>query len=118
MTKTRTTEVAILADTPASENQEVVEATAILIEAAKDARLVAVVCTHVESKEPGTILCAMIRNEENPELAQYVPLGMLFTGTNTAWTEYIPPQSALQVEIPSCEPEPEETTEGLGEDPS
>ena len=92
------TQVMILADTPASENEEVVSATAVLIEAAKNAKLVSVICTHIESRQPATILCAMILDEDNQEIAQYVPLAMLFTGDNAPWVAYQPPLAASIVQ--------------------
>jgi hypothetical protein len=90
----RETQVLLLADTPASENQEVVQAAAAVISAARDASLVAVICTHVESKQPATILCSMYEDKDNPGTAQYAPLAMLFTPGNAPWAAYEPPLSA------------------------
>lgn len=96
----KATEVLLLADTSAEDNQDVIHATAHLIEMAKAGTLVAVVCTHVETKAPATILCAMHTTDPVIKTAQYVPLAMLFSPGNTPWTRYIPPQSALNVPQP------------------
>ena len=95
MAEVTETQVLLLADTPASENQDVVQAAAALITAAKDANLVAVICTHVESKQPATILCAMHQEKASPDIAQYVPLAMLFTQGNAPWAAYEPPTAAM-----------------------
>lgn len=126
------TQVMLLADTPAEENDDVVSATAVLIETVKNDSLVAVICTHVESKQPATILCAMITEKDDPTIAQYVPIAMLFTGNNAPWAAYQPPTAAMMV--PETGPDPmtvfsseedvpneselEEAPEGMGEDPS
>jgi hypothetical protein len=98
------TQVMLLADTPAEDNQEVVSATAILIESAKRDALVAVICTHIESKQPATILCSLIKDEDDPDIAQYVPIAMLFTGDNAPWAAYQPPASAMMMPEPGPDP--------------
>lgn len=88
-------QVALLADTPAEENREVVQATADLIRAARNDQLVAVVCTHAESKSPATILCYMHKSPDNPNQAIYVPMAMLLDREKDLWKYFTPPSSAI-----------------------
>jgi hypothetical protein len=124
-------QVAVLADTPVEENQDVIQATATLIRAAKADQLVAIVCHHQESKEPVTVICVMSPAPDSPGNVVSAPIAMLFTEGNTPWLDYELPKAALpqpgplegleesndersnDSESASCE-----TTEGLGEDPS
>jgi hypothetical protein len=94
------TQVLLLADSPAEENEEVIHATAHLLRAANAGQLVAVICTHAETKQPATILCAMNTTDPVHKTAQYIPLAMLFSSGNTPWTKYLPPQCALTVPEP------------------
>ena len=115
--------VMVLSDRPASEDQDVIQATAALIDCAQNARLVAVICEHNESKKPATILCGIHSDPEHPEFAEYVPIAILFTGEDTPWEAYTPPKSATVVQDPEvpliefskevtdvAEPEVEEAT--------
>ena len=95
---TKEIEVLVLSDTPIEEHNDVVQATAALISAARRSQLVAVVCTHVETQRPATILCAMHTTKENPSTAQYVPIAMLFTEGNAQWVHYQPPAAAQSVD--------------------
>ena len=85
-------EVAILADTPAAENQDTIDGMAVLIRAARAGQLVGVVCTHNESGKSGTIICSMQPSSDNPGNAIYAPLALLFTEGSALWLEYTPPR--------------------------
>jgi len=98
--------VMILSDKPAAESQEVIQTTAALIDCAVNNRLVAVVCKHNESRKDATILCAVSTSPDNNELAEYIPLAILFTGEDTPWEAYIPPASARVVEKEEEEVQP------------
>lgn len=124
-------QVALLADTPADDNQDTIQATAALIRAAKADQLVAIVCHHQESKEPVTVICVMSPAPDSPNNMISAPVAMLFTEGNTPWTEYELPQAAIAQPGPlegleeiesdeqyDSEPASSETAEGLGEDPS
>ena len=87
---TRETPVPMLADKPAEEYEEVIRAASDLIEAAKDDKLVSVVCVHNESGESTAILCIMSKDEESGKFA-YTPVAKLYHGLNMEWSEYTPP---------------------------
>ena len=96
----RETQVPMLADKPASEYEEVIRAASDLIEAAKDDRLVSVVCKHSESGEDHAILCIMLHDEEAGTYS-YTPAAKLYHGLNMEWSEYVPPAVAMPPRDPN-----------------
>lgn len=87
-------QVMLLSDSSPEESQDALKATAQLLQAAEENRIVAVVCTHKETAEEGVILCASF-DDEASQTSTYVPLGLLFTKGNATWTDYDPPSSAV-----------------------
>ena len=90
------TRVPILTDIPkdSPQIQDVIKMSAAIIEAAKEDRLVSVVCKDDEGKQ-AVILCAMYPGKDT-NVANYVPLARQFDADFGNWIELYPPSCAVQ----------------------
>lgn len=86
--------VPLLADKKPEEAKQELALAGELIRAAQENRLALIIGKHHETDKEGVIMCAM--NPTDDGMAQYIPLGMLFTDDFQGWTEYNPPKCALE----------------------
>lgn len=100
--------VYLYSDREKEQDAEYLQYLGELTSAAKEERLVGLVCTHSESGEPAVILCAVKQQEGGG--ASYIPVARLFDSNELSWADYDPPSDVFETEEESDEREEDATS--------
>lgn len=91
------TELKLLADKPAEEFQESLQALSLLINSAKSGDVVLVVGTDKDTGEEAMVICATMPVGEG-NLAAHIPIARMFSESFMDIERFKPPSSALPAE--------------------